>query len=120
MGAHHRRGLRGIPQGGLDASDDGRHREGVGRLPLTIANGKGMDMIRVHIRSSISNQLPQSCPPRPAASGTLPPPQRKDLRGLLLARSWSSSWRWISPQLWRNTVATYSMAKQGLNGRAAS
>ena len=33
MGAGHRRGLRGIPQGGLDAPDDGRHREGVGRLP---------------------------------------------------------------------------------------
>ena len=37
MGARHRRGLRGIPQGGLDAPDDGQHREGVGRLPLTIA-----------------------------------------------------------------------------------
>jgi len=37
MGARHRRGLRGIPQGGLDAPDDGRHREGIGRLPLTIA-----------------------------------------------------------------------------------
>src|SRR5262245_23638911 len=37
MGARHRRGFRGIPQGGLVAPDDGRHREGVGRLPLTIA-----------------------------------------------------------------------------------
>src|SRR5262249_50111221 len=37
MGARHPRGLRGIPQGGLDTPDDGRDREGVGRLPLTIA-----------------------------------------------------------------------------------
>jgi hypothetical protein len=34
MGARHRQGLRGIPQGGLDAPNDGRHREGVGRLPF--------------------------------------------------------------------------------------
>jgi TPR repeat protein len=34
MGARHRRGLRRLPQGGLDAPDDGRDREGVGPLPL--------------------------------------------------------------------------------------
>src|SRR5262245_23142643 len=34
MGARHRGGLRGIPQGWLDAPDDGRHREGVGCLAL--------------------------------------------------------------------------------------
>src|SRR5215472_6898272 len=41
MGACHRRGLRGTPRGGLDPPDDGRHREGVGRFPLTIARPYG-------------------------------------------------------------------------------
>ena len=34
MGANHHSRLCGIPQGGLDAPDDGRHREGAGHLAL--------------------------------------------------------------------------------------
>src|SRR5262249_38012450 len=52
MGAHHRRGLRGIPQGGLDAPDDGRHREGVGRFPLTIAKAYGSSPLQARRESS--------------------------------------------------------------------